>query len=140
MAQKIPLKTTFFSRVCVFLPFQPFLPSLQYFQSLAFSSHSSVFQSQAAEQAQGVTKHTPKQSTLLLQDIPSSEARHFQPMACSTSPVESHWFLPLPTLFPCQASCFPTRSPSRHSQMNKERSWHKDRTGSLCQLAGIARR
>lgn len=29
--KKIPLKTTLFSRVCVFLPFQPFLPSLQFF-------------------------------------------------------------------------------------------------------------
>lgn len=47
---KNPLKTTFHSRVCVLLPFQPFL-SLRYFQSLTFSSHGSVFQSQAAEQA-----------------------------------------------------------------------------------------
>lgn len=57
--KKIPLKTTFLSRVCVFLPFQPFLPTLQYFQSLTFSSRGSVFQSQAAEQAQGVTSTPP---------------------------------------------------------------------------------
>lgn len=57
MAQKIPIKTTFFGRVCVFLPF---LPSL--FQSLTFSSHGSVFQSQAAEQAQGVTSTPPSKT------------------------------------------------------------------------------
>lgn len=69
MAQKFPLKPTFLSRVCVFLPFQPFLPSLQNFQSLTFSSHSSVFQSQAAEQAQGVTSTPPSKAQCRLSPV-----------------------------------------------------------------------
>lgn len=141
MAQKAPLKTTFLSRVCIFLPFQPFLPSLQYFQPLTFSSHGSVFQSQAAEQAQGIISTPLGQAPCHCRISPvlgltASSPRHvthlfqlnytgFSPSPHSLSPRLRH--------IPISLLAAPAH---RHSQRHTRRSWHKDGNGSLCQLAG----
>lgn len=150
MAQKIPLKTTFLSRVCVFLPFQPFLPSLEYFQSLTFSSHRSVFQSQAAEQAQGATSTPPVKHPAAAGYPRFWGFTTSSPMACYTSfPVKITLASPPPHApsppglrvhFPFPARSTSTQALTRitacsHHTHTRRGAGTGVATGSLCQLA-----